>query len=413
MNKRSIISVTVLLMLLSVKLYSLTDNHKELLQVNQLLKEWKTNEALSKLTEIEESKLAGFSVEENIYYTALKGKMLLYLRKYNQSIKYIDKAILEHINYYGNQDSVLAYLYNNQGINYLQVGVHDSAIVYFNNSLIIKEKYFEQNHKTFINAYNNLGILYRRTGQYEKAVDAYSKAENIYVKSNKENNVHFGMLLENKAVLLKNLGRIDEALNYYELAFSIFSFYSDFDRLYSLNLNIGGLYLNIGEYEKAKNNFNKALKLEKDNNLISRPTLYLNMGLCYQNLENTKKAIELYNKGLRLFEKNDDVVAKENKIKIFQHLGDLYLGKEEYNKAFKNYNKALKVSKNYLGEKHVLTAHTYAQIGDYYKTISENRKALEQYDFALQCFTKDKLKPGGDKLTYINMLSKKALALID
>lgn len=152
--------------------------------------------------------------------------------------------------------------------------------------------------------------------------------------------------------------------------------------------NIGLVYRNLGEYDKALEYYFKALEIRKDVLGEKHPNTagsYGNIGVVYHNLEDYDKALEFYNKALEidkdvLGENHHDTAISYNNIGVvYDELGD-------YDKALEYHNKALEIKKEVLGEKHASTAMSYNNIGNVYDDLGDYDKALEYHNKALEIF---------------------------
>lgn len=152
--------------------------------------------------------------------------------------------------------------------------------------------------------------------------------------------------------------------------------------------NIGLVYRNLGEYNKALDYYFKALEIRKDVLGEKHPNTagsYGNIGVVYHNLEDYDKALEFYNKALEidkdvLGENHHDTAISYNNIGVvYDELGD-------YDKALEYHNKALEIKKEVLGEKHASTAMSYNNIGNVYDDLGDYDKALEYHNKALEIF---------------------------
>ena len=152
--------------------------------------------------------------------------------------------------------------------------------------------------------------------------------------------------------------------------------------------NIGLVYRNLGDYNKALEYYFKALEIRKDVLGEKHPNTagtYGNIGVVYHNLEDYDKALEFYNKALEidkdvLGENHHDTAISYNNIGVvYDELGD-------YDKALEYHNKALEIKKEVLGEKHASTAMSYNNIGNVYDDLGDYDKALEYHNKALEIF---------------------------
>jgi tetratricopeptide (TPR) repeat protein len=155
--------------------------------------------------------------------------------------------------------------------------------------IFIEGSLFELAEKTFLDvlkinkksvkANKGLGDLFYKQGVYAKAV-------NYYIKIPKE--FYEREIIKNMAYSYKNLNKINEAINILE---PFLKKHID----YELMFDIGLIYMNIDNYEKAKEWLLRSLEIKADNfkNCVYLASLYDLTG-------EHKKAIELFNKAYNL-----------------------------------------------------------------------------------------------------------------
>ncbi len=146
-----------------------------------------------------------------------------------------------------------------------------------------------------------------------------------------------------------------------------------------------GLYIleYFGYHKIALTFFDKALTLniKKDNN--DTAVSYNNIGLVYYNLDDFDKALIYFNKALevqlRLHEEASAITAT-----IYNNIGGAYDSISIYEKALMYYQKALDIRLKVLGENDEDTATSYNNLGYLYDSKNEFSKALEYHLKALQ-----------------------------
>jgi Tfp pilus assembly protein PilF len=100
------------------------------------------------------------------------------------------------------------------------------------------------------------------------------------------------------------------------------------------NMLLGNLYAGLGENEKAKICFNKAI--DSDKNAASA---YFGLGVIYKRKNNLEKALENYEKAVKLSNWN---------VQYLNNLAECYGDKKQYDKAVKTYEFILTLDPNYL-----------------------------------------------------------------
>lgn len=142
--------------------------------------------------------------------------------------------------------------------------------------------------------------------------------------------------------------------------------------------NIGVVYSNLGDYDKALEHHNKALEIEKallGENNSDTANSYNNIGAIYKDLGKYDKALEYGFKALKIrkttFGKKHPFTAMsyDNIGCVYQYLGD-------YDKASDYHFKALKIFKEVFGENNPHTAMSYQNIGNVSRDLGNYCKVL-------------------------------------
>ena len=149
--------------------------------------------------------------------------------------------------------------------------------------------------------YRYRGSYYKRKEVFDSSFYYYLNAEKIYLKQNDE---------INSAIILLNKGIVQYSINEYlgaELSLSkayyIFKNSDDKNKLYGTLNQLGLVYNELKEYERAADFHLKALSTVKEFNLQSEEhqeaVCYNNLGYLYIKQKNYKKASEYFDLGLK------------------------------------------------------------------------------------------------------------------
>ena len=240
--------------------------------------------------------------------------------------------------------------------------------------------------KEYIDLLCKYGIFLCKYAYYEESIEVNLRFIQLSEETNGQNETTADAY-NNIGVVYDYLGDYDKALEYYNKALKISKAvlgenHRDTAMSYG---NIGVVYDNLGDYDKALEFKNKALEIQKDvlgENHPDTAMSYGNIGNVYHNLGDYDKALEYYFKALEikkdvLGEKHPDTAISYNNIGVvYKNLGD-------YDKALEFHNKALEIRKEVLGEMHADTADSYDNIGVVYRNLGDNDKALEYHNKAL------------------------------
>ncbi|MGB3641338.1 MAG: CHAT domain-containing protein, partial [Rivularia sp. (in: cyanobacteria)] len=146
--------------------------------------------------------------------------------------------------------------------------------------------------------------------------------------------------------------------------------------------NIGQVYDNLGENEKALEFYNQALPLVRAvGDRRGEAAILNNIGLVYDSLGEKQKALEFYNQALPLSRAVGDTGSEATTL---NNIGRVYDDLGEKQKALKFFNQALPLSRA-VGDRGT-EALTLNNIGLFYNSLGEKQKALESYNQALPLF---------------------------
>jgi len=126
--------------------------------------------------------------------------------------------------------------------------------------------------------------------------------------------------------------------------------------------NLGILYNQLGEHQKAMNCYEKAIKIQPNNSAA------------YNNLGNTLKELGEYQKAISSYEKA--IQINTNYVDAYYNLGIILSELGEYQKAMSSYEKAIQINPNY--------ANAYYNLGNTLKELGEYQKAMSSYEKVIQ-----------------------------
>ncbi|MEE0961827.1 MAG: DUF2225 domain-containing protein [Bacteroidales bacterium] len=180
--------------------------------------------------------------------------------------------------------------------------------------------------------------------------------------------------------------RISEALNAYrEADKTAQEIDCPAEKYIDLLWKYGSFLYDYAYYNEAENVYLRFVQLSEETNGQDETTTasYNNIGIVYNNLGDYDKALEYHNKALKirkevLGEKHPDTAGS------YIGIGSVYKILGDYDKALEYHNKALEIYKEVLGEKHTDTAASYVGIGNVYDDLGDYNKALELYNKALE-----------------------------
>lgn len=167
-------------------------------------------------------------------------------------------------------------------------------------------------------AYNNLGVAYRNQGALEKALQYYITALRLYEEiGNKEGVAGTKSNIATLYSMKKDYGL---ALKYFEEAYATFTELGDKPKIIASMNNLGNLNSDMQLYEKAMKYFSEAWQLSvQSGKPFADPVI--NIGNVHFRQGNYQRAIENYLKALELERQNNNRLSMLN---IFTNIGIAY-----------------------------------------------------------------------------------------
>jgi CHAT domain-containing protein/Flp pilus assembly protein TadD len=190
------------------------------------------------------------------------------------------------------------------------------------------------------------------------------------------------LILNNIGLVYDDLGETQKALDSYNQSLPLARAVSDKATEAVILSNIGAVYDALGERQKALDSYNQSLPLFRavDNKAGEARTLS-NIGLVYSALGEKQKALDFYNQSLLLKRALDN---KASEAITLNNIGRVYDDLGEKQKALDSYNQSLPLFRavdNKAGE-----AVTLNNIGAVYDALGEKQKALDFYNQSLPLF---------------------------
>lgn len=185
----------------------------------------------------------------------------------------------------------------------------------------------------------SLVTLYYYIGNYDKALEYVNIFEkNLFLLNNLDKEL---MILKNKLMISEAIGK-EENEELFKRAFILAEQSDDSSHLTTL-YQLYGSYLSKKDlYKEALETFNKVLMIYKNRNSIYMIfVIYLYIGRVYIGLNDYKKAFIYFNSSYNYFKNND------NKINLFcfKSIYTCYFAFEEYEKALEKSYEAISVVK--------------------------------------------------------------------
>ncbi len=183
-------------------------------------------------------------------------------------------------------------------------------------------------------ALNQIGRTYRDISQFSKSFILHQKAFDI---AEKANNIEFEVFSLNMiSVVFRRTDAIKAALDYnqkaLELAETIKNPPDGIKRSINVSLNgIGNIYLTLGQYDLAIEQFKKSMKLEQAlGNKLGLAINYQNIGECLEKQGKLDEALNSYRTSLAY---NEEIDSDKGRIICNNSIAQVYIKKDENIKA--------------------------------------------------------------------------------
>lgn len=186
-------------------------------------------------------------------------------------------------------------------------------------------------------ALNGLGVTLTETGLNHEALKNLLEAERIAITY--QDSVAMQMIQLNLGSVFDQLGNYEEAARYYNSALDlalILGLYAEAGDTFN---NLGEIYLKRGNHDLAYDYYSKAYKAYKSENDLTGISLVKgNLADYYRVTQNFSIAEKMYFEALEEYRKAEN---ENGRCYIYLGLGKLYLATNQYNLSEKNLNLAL------------------------------------------------------------------------
>ncbi len=234
-----------------------------------------------------------------------------------------------------------------------------------------------------LNLYSLLADEYAKYFDFENAKKYYENAIGISEKL-KVTGYQFNKLLFDYATLNLDYRKLDKALELYNQVFAKFFLENDWGHLGNTYHQIGRVYGEQSDWEKALENYQKAIEWnEKTGQEHHLGNTYHQIGSVYEEQRNWKKALANYQKAIEL---NENARQEHELGATYHHIGMVYEQQRNWEKALENCQKSIQWNEK-TGQEHKLGG-TYHQIGRVYQEQKKWDKALENYQNAIEWMRK-------------------------
>ena len=259
--------------------------------------------------------------------------------KLDSSLVFSSKAIaLARKN---NYTTLLGRALMREGITFYKKTDYQTAFKKYNEAIACFEKV--KDTSGIASTYANLGSLHSQQNKSKEAMDYFFKAIDLYKKLDSP---------KREIISLFNISLISFRQKLYdqsaEYCFKIQKIITENNLGTYLNTNIenqlGNIFYTKGDLDKASYHFERTLQFSKEKKDIRRQVLSLvNLGAIYLDTNQLNKAEKSYTEALKIMNSIEATLAEKSVVYI--GLGDTYYKKKQFNKAILYTNKGLKQAK--------------------------------------------------------------------
>jgi Flp pilus assembly protein TadD len=216
-------------------------------------------------------------------------------------------------------------------------------------------------------AHKCLGKTYTRLGYFKLSIKELKTAEKLT-----NNKADLGVIYLCIGFDYNKLGDLNNALLYYDRQLEIYRNLNDEEGESKALNNIGVIYQNQGNYDKALEYYNKSLRLTSDPSSIANT--YNNIATVYFAKGDNNKAVEYLKKAIEFDQKAGNYHGTAVDM---LNLGDTYRDLKNFQEAQYYLQKGLLMMQK-LGDKY-WEAYGYGYFGELY--LAQNKKALSKEYF--------------------------------
>jgi tetratricopeptide (TPR) repeat protein len=223
-------------------------------------------------------------------------------------------------------------------------------------------------------AHQCLGKTYTRLGDFNLSIKELKTAEKLT-----DNKADLGVIYSYIGVDYNKLGDLNNALLYYDRQLEIYRNLNDEEGESKALNNIGGIYQDQGNYDKALEYYNKSLQLKNEPSSIA--VTYNNIAVIYSEKGDNNKAVEYHKKAIEFDQKAGDYHATAV---AMLNLGDTYTDLKNFSEAQYYLQQGLLMIQK-LGDKYG-EAYGYGYFGKLYLAQNQKNLAREYFTKAYNLF---------------------------
>jgi serine/threonine protein kinase/tetratricopeptide (TPR) repeat protein len=256
----------------------------------------------------------------------------------NQALK--DYKTILRLTKYSTHLKMIAEAYNDLGDTYRLKHDYKKGLSCLKKALEIRQKLGDP--LKMANTLHNMGIVYWIDSQYQQALISFEKALNIYREVGHK--TYIASTLNNMGLIFRAQLRYAQAMKYFQESLHITKELGNKEETARCLNNMGATYFDLGKYDEAVKCYLESLKLNTTMK-NKKEIVYnlVNLGEVYQKTGDFANALKYSQKGLELAANIDFTQAEGH---ILKNLGAINFELGHYQKVYEHFDQAKTVAEN-------------------------------------------------------------------
>lgn len=281
-----------------------------------------------------------------------------------------------------NVDSLLQRQFDS-AVGFIRKGEYEYSIQSFENAVAtIKSDEEIKNTNLVYRTYVNFGVILKRIGERKRALEFYNIAEKFTIEEFGEGSEKLTPIYVNIGNIYSEYRELNKAQTYYEKALSSVGDSKKSRWTNQITHNLGAIYYKKGNYSEALKFYLEALELKTKSRSENISSSLANIGNCYKQLEKFEEADMYYQRSIKEYIK----MYGNDYFQLAHSYMNYAVFQEKLNKTDKvlpYLNLAYSIYKKNFGEKHPDVAFCLQNFGDFYDKKGNHLNALQYYQKAL------------------------------
>jgi len=263
------------------------------------------------------------------------------------------------------------------------------------------------------------GVL-SKMGEYESALEALRGMLNKVSST-----VESGRIYKEMGFILFMRGEYQRALELFRDALKIFSEaeVGEVKRdIAEVLKGVGSIHLILGDYDKSKKYYTKALELMKDvGDMKEVAEILADMGTVYFSLGDLERAEKIYSSSLKIME---TVGYKYGIVSLLNNLGNVHFRRWKLKEALEYYQRSFEISErinlrsgmgmilNNMGSIHYIMGNFEEALSNFTRSLALSRELGDKYTAAYTLLNISRVYWEQRKIKYAYGIAKKALEMV-